>query len=204
MPFLKSITAPNGASLTYHRIVGVEGQMPTVLLSIRSWPDEQAFIDGKPSLWTRNISYDLSEHINAMESTVLLTSEFLEATLIGDSDTDVLGARARRWASLKRHRDSLMYAPISYEDYEVDADMDSQVKMLGSAFIMQLDPMSTKMWRCTDNTMRELNLTDLLNIGNALASRTQALINTTAVLWDDLEEASTVEEIQAINWPSGE
>lgn len=210
MPILKLISAPNGAQVGYHRIAQVEGTFPNLVVAVHGWPDEQACKDMKPPLYVHRISFDGTDLMDELETHALQAyvgegetafQPFAGGAIISDNASELEALKTRRWAYLKAHRDKLMYAPIPYQDYAVDADMDSQIKILGSAFMMQATPGATKMWRCSDNVMREFGIAELLAIGSAISVRTQDLIDTTAVLWQQMADAETPEEVANIHWP---
>jgi hypothetical protein len=110
--------------------------------------------------------------------------------------------RAARWATIKAQREALDNTPIALRDFEIDADASSRFDVMGALMAMQLTLATTRLWRCTDNVMRELTLTDLVAVGTGIASRRQGLIETSDALWQQLLAATTAAQIDAINWPT--
>jgi hypothetical protein len=203
MPILKSISTPNGATATYHRVVSVEGRFPDLVVNVQSFADRDAFIAGKPPLTSTPVPYAAGELLDELEAGALLHENFAGGYIDSATDETVEVLKTRQWAKLMTHRDGLMYAPIPYQDYAVNADMDSQVKMLGAILMLQTstDLNPTKVWRCSDNVMRPLTLPDIFGIGVAISNRTQSLIDITDALWQRMTAATDEETVLAIHWP---
>ena len=113
-------------------------------------------------------------------------------------------ARLEQWTSIKQAREELDNAPITHGAFQVDADAHSRVDIMGAIMAMQLGGPSTRLWRCSDNVMRELSLADLVAIGQAIAVRRQSLIETSDALWQQLGAATTVAQVEAVVWPTGQ
>lgn len=203
MPFIKTITAPNGATLTFHRVSRAQIKPDGVTFNVHSWPDEAAFLAGLAPLWDESM-------VAAMDETVLLQ---LEAGVIAGQGQyagatpvtaggDVDQARERRWAAIKAQREALDNQPIAHAGFEVDADATSRVDIMGAVMAMQMGGGTSRPWRCSDNVMRDLTLDDLVQIGQAIAARRQMLIETSDALYQQMQAAATAEDVSAVVWPT--
>lgn len=201
MSILKSITAPNGAAVAYHRVTQVEGTLPDLVLAVHGWPDRDAFIAGKPPLFVHRVAFDGAALMPAAEAAVLADERFAGGAAEPEAGSDVEVARFRRWAAIKARRQQLDDAPIEVGGITVDADAGSRTDVMGAIMAMQLTGQTSRLWRCADNVMRELTLDDLIAIGTGIAARRQQLIETSDALWQQLQAAQTVADVEAVRWP---
>lgn len=203
MPLSKPFTAPNGASLAYHRVVKAEVSSAGVEITVQSWPDEADYFAGRPPLWNSRIQDGSAPTMLASLEAALLQSagDFGGATLLPDAGTDLEMARVRRWAAIKATRQALDDAPVTHGEFEVDANASSRSDIMGAIMAMQLNGQTTRPWRCSDNVMRTLTLDDLVAIGTAIADRRQQLIEISDALWQQLQAATEVAEVEAVTWP---
>lgn len=203
MPILKTTRAPNGVTVSYHRLGAVEGRFPDLTVQVQSWVDREAYLQGLPPSFNFYAPFDARGLLGQFEQAALAVQDLAGGTVEVDGDTDLAAAQVRRWAKLKQERDALDFAPISHADFEIDADQQARLDIMGAIMAMQAAGQSTRLWRCSDNQMRELSLSDLLAVGTAIAARRQHLIETSDALWQQLQAAQTVEEVEAVAWPAG-
>lgn len=109
--------------------------------------------------------------------------------------------RAAKWEEIKAHRQALYNSPISVEGIKIDADDNSRMDIMGAIMAMQLSGGGSRMWRCSDNVMRELTLAQIIGAGMAIASRRQALIEISDSLYQQIQSATTVADVNAVVWP---
>jgi hypothetical protein len=112
-------------------------------------------------------------------------------------------AKSTRWESIKSRREALDEESINVPGrvFGVDANASSRMDLLGAIAAMQASGDATRRWRCADNVMRELTLADLLAVGGAIAARRQSLIETSDLLYQQIQAAVSVAEVQTIVWP---
>lgn len=202
MALSKPIPAPNGVTMHYHRAVRAEVLADGIVVHLQSWLDEQSCLDGNPPLWTFYENLPLGDLLEALEAQVVVQSEaFLGADSLDGSALPLARARALRWAEIKAQRQLKDHAPMALRDFEVDADAGSRMDLMGAVMAMQITGQATRLWRCTDNVMRELKVQDLVTVGTAVAARRQALIETSDVLYQQIQAAETVEAVRAVVWP---
>ncbi|TXI23124.1 MAG: DUF4376 domain-containing protein [Roseateles sp.] len=202
--FMKPFTAPNGAVLTAHRVTRAEVTGSGIEFTVQSWPDMGAFQEGKPPLWNSRFNDSRGQDLLASLEASLISgnSEFGGATPIDLDDADLDQARSRRWAAIKAEREARDQAPVDHAGYQVDGDQQSRMDIMGAVLSMQATGQSSRLWRCSDNVMRELTLDDLLAVGTSIASRRQALIETSDQLYQAIQAALTVAEVEAVVWPA--
>lgn len=201
MPIIKPFTAPNGTPVSYHRLGRFEGQFPDLTVQVQCYVDRETFLAGKPPAFSYYMPWDARSLVDSLEQAALNMEAFAGGSVEVAGETDLEAAKVRQWARLKQERDMLDFAPIGYNGYEVDADASSRVDIMGAVMAMQAGGQASRLWRCSDNVMRELTLADLLSIGTSIAARRQALIETSDTLWQELQAAATVEDVESIAWP---
>jgi hypothetical protein len=200
MPILKSFTAPNGVPVSYHRLGQVEGRLPDLTVQVHSYVDREAFLAGKPPAFAHYLPFDARLLVEMFEQAALGLEALAGGAVEVDGAVEVEAAQARRWAKLKAERDARDFAPVAHGDFEVDADQQSRIDIMGAVMSMQAGGQSARLWRCADNVMRELTLADLLAIGTAIAARRQQLVETSDQLYQQLQAAETVEAVEAVAW----
>lgn len=204
--FMKPFTAPNGAVLTAHRVTRAEVTGSGIEFTVQSWPDMDTFREGLPPLWNSRFNDSGGQDLlAALEASLISgTSEFGGATPIELDDAELDQARSRRWAAIKAEREARDQAPVDHASYQVDGDQQSRMDIMGAVMAMQATGQSSRLWRCSDNVMRELTLADLLAVGCAIAARRQALIEISDQLYQAILAAQTTAEVDAVVWPDPE
>ena len=125
-----------------------------------------------------------------------------DGALRWEDTRDLEERRAARWASLKAYRQELDEQPIAVGDFAIDGDAQSRQDIMGAVMAMQLTGQTERPWRCADNVMRPLTFADLVAAGTAIAARRQHLIEVSDQLWQQLQAAATVAEVDAVTWPN--
>lgn len=215
MALVANITTPFGASVEHHEVARIEGLLTDSFVSVlvHSWPTSNDCAahgrKGATYIWP------VSLPVEAILAATGTLAQRCEAALIAVEDqanpfygaaaapsvTDLETAKAAKWANIKQTRTLLDEAPIALRDFEIDADQKSRQDIMGAVMAMQLTGQTSRLWRCTDNTMRELTLADLVDVGTAIAARRQSLIETSDALYQALQGAETVEDVEAVVWP---
>jgi len=96
-------------------------------------------------------------------------------------------------------------AGFSYQDKVFDSDPRA-VQRLTTAAIAAQSALATNSpfeieWTAADNSTVTLNATELLGMPVALATHAASLHNTARQLKGQIESATTVEEVESIQWP---
>jgi len=98
--------------------------------------------------------------------------------------------------------------PVTYDGNQFDADPQAQQKLTGKLTYAQAagkDPDSTwsVRWKTANNTFVQLSYRDLENVVEAVNEQIQAAYNREAEILTQIEQATTIEELNAISIESG-
>ena len=201
MPIFK-LCQLSGSSVSYfkaaHARVNLDKMTATV--SVVGWPDEAACLSGQTSTWGTQVTVPIAT-LADLDDVLLHAPELAGGERLADADGTVPTARARKWVAIKARREQLDEASIAIEDFAIDADSSSRLDVMGAIMAMQLSSQGSRMWRCSDNVMRSLSLSQLIGAGTAIAARRQTLIEVSDALYQQIQAAQTLEQIEAINWP---
>lgn len=202
MPILKTFTAPNGVTVTYHRLGQVEGRFPDLVAQVHSWVDRDAYLQGMPPAFVSYAPFNAEAWVAQVEQAALGLQDLTDGTLTAETDGDLEAGRVRRWAAIKAERDRRDFGPITFGQFEVDADQQSRMDIMGALMSMQITGQASRLWRCADNVMRQLTAAELGAVGAAIAARRQGLIETSDALYQQIQAAQTSEAVQAVTWPA--
>lgn len=219
MPVLKEIQAPNGVSVTYHILsnASIDMQLGTIRLYVRSYPNEEASLQGKPHACAFN---DLSFPLSAIAMTEDGLVAALECALIGqdgdasanlfrggvlveDRNGTLQAAKDRAWSSIKAARAVAEQGNFIYDDGSYQADI---MRINGAVQLATLAKSSgaaySETWTLTDNTTRQLNADQVIGLGIALGQYVSSQYATGRALRVAINEAATIEAVNAIRWPA--
>ena len=113
------------------------------------------------------------------------------------------GARALRWAQIKRSRAAAESAALTVDGRTFDADPDSQRRISGAVQLATLAPAGWAIdWTLSDNTVATLGAAEIVAVGVALGAQVSAAHATGRALRAQLDAATTVAEINSITWPA--
>lgn len=217
MPITKAIKTPGGADIAYHVATRVEAQTldaaQVLLVQVSSWPSVEAYdlAGGKAATWNDWHPVDFAAMANSAalglgpaceQALAASPNSSLAGGIVSAMRDGLDGARARQWANIKQQRELLDNSPIDHDGYQVDAGASSRLDIMGAVMAMQAGGQASRLWRCSDNVMRELLLADLLAIGQAIAARRQALIETSDTLYQQLNAATDATAVAAVVWPT--
>lgn len=94
----------------------------------------------------------------------------------------------------------------TYNSYRFATDKDSQIKYLGILVSSMMDPTFTTQFKTMDNEYVTLTNTDVVGLSMQVKSHIQACYDNDASILEQINAATTVEEIDAIDvsvgWPS--
>lgn len=136
------------------------------------------------------------------------------------SDPILQAQKAWRSAStLDEHKDALREEaaarrtkrarkPVSYDGNKFDANQKAQQKLTGKLTYAQATGKDTDStwsvgWKTADNSFVQLSYTDLETIVKAVNNQVQAAYNNEAQLLSEIEQATTIDELEAIDLTSG-
>lgn len=109
--------------------------------------------------------------------------------------------RIVKWNELKQKRSETEYAPITVGTRSFDADAKSQQNIAGAVQLATLAPAEwTIDWTLADNTIATLTKAEMVEVGVALGERTSSIYAYARGLRETLDEATTIEGVQAVVW----
>lgn len=110
-----------------------------------------------------------------------------------------------QWAAIKAARNSLEFGGFTWDGSAFDSDQQAQARIQGGVQLATIaasqgQPFSID-WTLADNSIRTLSGADMIAVGMELAAHVQSIHATARVLRVQIEAASTIEEVDAIQWP---
>lgn len=105
-------------------------------------------------------------------------------------------------AEINEQRDKKKVEIIEYNTFFYDADKDSQL-LLGNAITLYSIAGATPdgfMWRDYHNIDHPFTLQDLIGLGMAIANRTDEIMKKSWQIKAQIDNCTTIEEIEQINW----
>lgn len=111
------------------------------------------------------------------------------------------GLRARRWAALREQRNALEVSPLRVDGMLFDVD-ERAVARIGLALKeAELTPGWSEPWTLADDSISTITAPVLMRVLLALAARGRRLHRAGRALRQQLAEATTAEDIEAVTWP---
>lgn len=108
--------------------------------------------------------------------------------------------RAAKIAQIDRARDAALEAGFLFDGVRYDCDDLSVQRITGAAVLSILNPAFTTPWITFDNSVVVLTASDLAGLGAAAAQHVATQLFRARGLKDAALAATTVEQIDAINW----
>lgn len=219
MPILKEVLAPNGVNVTYHVLsnASIDAQLGIVRLHVRSYPNEEASLQGKPHACAFNdLSFPLD--VIAMNEDGLVaaleraltgndggahSNVFFGGVLVDDRSGTLQEAKKRTWSAIKAARAVAVQGNFMYDGGSYQADM---ARINGAVQLAVLAKASgeaySETWTLTDNTTRQLDADQVVALGVALGQFVSGVYATGRALRAQVNQAETIEAVNAIGWPA--
>ena len=125
-------------------------------------------------------------------------------------DTKTLAiAQEEQWTIVKAARDAVINGGLSWRDSSnttrvFDTDEISQGRISGAfslaAYSLANNLPFSKTWKLADNTTVDLSAVDIISVGASLAQMVQQAINTGETLRLQINQATTIPEVESIVW----
>lgn len=114
-------------------------------------------------------------------------------------------AKAVKRRQLNAMRDTLEFGWFTWDGSIFDANEKSQARIQGAFQLASLALATSQAfsvdWTLADNTVRTLSATDWMGVGQALAAHIQTCHVTARSLKAQVDAATSIEEVEAIQWP---
>jgi hypothetical protein len=109
--------------------------------------------------------------------------------------------KAAKWEEIKDARSVAEYGGFVWEDSVFDSDPSSQQKIIGASQMASLNPATFLIdWTLADNSVRTLNATEMNAVGVALGEHVNAQYVHARELRQQIEAATTKEQVALIHW----
>jgi hypothetical protein len=117
-------------------------------------------------------------------------------------EEDIATAKANKWTEIKAARDAQESGTFTYDTDVYQCDVDSRANIMSYADRAQReDPNWNVDWRLADNTYVNLDGGQMVEMHDAMNEHIKTTHATAKDLWDDIQAAATVEDVEAIVWP---
>lgn len=231
--FNHTMTLPNGVVGTHHRIVRME-LSPTLEqahLSITTWPDEQARLDGHEAVWMEMVvvdveALDLSEGLlSGLLAAVLAQPAYAGGTAVPDASETLEAAKARRTAEIKARRDLLEFGLVESGGLVFDGDAAAQRRITGAtaaaliarqmwlvaavqalasatATALPAEPEIEEVWTLADNSVTDLDESGILGLAADVIGQVSNAHAVCRLVLTEVAAATTVEEVAAVELPA--
>lgn len=111
--------------------------------------------------------------------------------------------KAEQWATIKKARDTAEFGGFVWDGSRFDSDPLSQSRIQGAAQLAaNAGPGWTIDWTLADNTVRTLSASQITAVGVALGEHVNSCHETARALRQQIEQATTKEDVLAVVWPS--
>ena len=144
----------------------------------------------------------------AYEAAAVLTpnSNFYGGEVVAASQayTTVEWARITQWGRVKIERDATLAGGVDTPYGRFDSDLESLVNVIGAAAVAaQMPDTWSDQWILADRSVVTLNRAQLMEVGAVLAAFRSQVYRRGDELYRAIQEAQTVESVQAITWSPG-
>lgn len=220
MPILKAMITGNGLSqaATVEEVLAKRNDMSGDgwAVQVRLYPDLESAKSGSNLLWQLYPrvpfdAVDVSDVFGSIEK-YLTTSE---GDLQGGtyvpyvSETPLEDAKAKKWAQIKGDRVRAEDAGFEVPSLGVfQSDNESRQKIVGAGLAAKIAKDDGKPytvdWTLADNSVISLNAEQMIEVGQDLLVYLDGVHQRSRRLYGLIEAATTVEDVEAINWSTEE
>lgn len=108
--------------------------------------------------------------------------------------------KTAQWEVIKAARDAAEFSEFTWDGSEFDADALSQQRIIGAAQLAEINPTYEVDWTLANNNVRTLNATQMKSVGVALGAHVNAQHVKARGLRQQIQAATTREEVEAVTW----
>jgi hypothetical protein len=211
MPIIKQAKSPTGTNLEYHEIHKAETteNFSSVLVYVRGYASEPSSNHPLIVAWMWQFTVPI-------ESVVSLLPQNIELLLVNDPQNPLFGGeilkaetpletlKRKKWMEIKNYRNQTEFGTFTWNNHVFDGDQLSQQR-IGQAvqqatLSKSLDIPYTQEWTLHDNTTVTLSADDMVAVALAMGEHINAAHDKSRALRDQLDLATTPEEVALINW----
>ena len=119
------------------------------------------------------------------------------------SGFDTLGiVKTRKWEQLKAERTTREEAGFTWDGHVFDSSPKSQLAFNNLFAYAAFQTTYEVDWTLADNSVVTLDLDDIKAVAEALRAHIQGIQDISQSLRDDIDAADTIEDVQAVTWPT--
>jgi hypothetical protein len=119
---------------------------------------------------------------------------------VWENDRTLPEAKTAKWIELKQARSQAEYAGFYWKGFLFDSDAISQQRITGAVTLAQMDAGFSIGWTLADNTVRQLDATQMKDVSAALGLHVATQFARAQDLRTQLDAAQTTEQVAAVNW----
>ena len=154
-----------------------------------------------------------------MDKSQIPDYKYIDGEKVALTDQEKEKLAAERTPSLSERKESVLlkvkelrnknaHKAVTYDGNQFDADPQAQQKLTGKLTYAQTTGKDTDStwsvgWKTANNDFVQLSYTDLENVVGAVNAQIQAAYNREAEILAQIEQATTIEELNAISIESG-
>jgi hypothetical protein len=109
-------------------------------------------------------------------------------------------ARSKKWRAIKLARKAQELSTFEWNTHTFQCDEDSQMRIQSAVQAALIDDGLSMVWTLADNTTQTFTATQIKQIGQALANHVNACHERGRILRQQIQAATTQEELEAIAW----
>lgn len=128
------------------------------------------------------------------------SAEYVFNYAAGQWEFDLELAKSKKWNLIKTQRDAQEFGSFQWGDYTLDCNEVSQRRLQGAVQLAAINPDMTLDWTLADNTVQTFTAADYVQIGQALAIHVSQCHERGRILRQQINEATTQEDLEAIVW----
>lgn len=177
MSFTKTFIAPNGATLSYHKVGNIDTRGDVVSYTVQSWTSQADYLAGASPLWnTHEVGPTPAGFVAAIEALAVLNPDFAGAEAVADLADSVDAAKERATRKLRMERNALAVSGFTVGAFSLASDAASQTKILLGATQAMLNPATfSEPWLMADGTVQILNANQMRAVAKSLYDTIKAL-----------------------------
>lgn len=210
----KLYATPNGATPMFHVVRNLEVTFASnsAIINIGSYASQELYNIGSSPVWNTPLSIPITN----IEQPILLSIEswltqsqdspLYGGTIVSDNSLTLEVIKDRKWSEIKTNRLSKEYSGFIYNGSKFDSDEASTRRIVGATTLASLaktsgQPFSID-WTLADNTVITLDADSMVAVGEALGQYVSSIHAISRNLRDQIENATTEEEVALIHWPT--
>lgn len=207
MSILHSVTLPNGAEASFHKVVRLDVRPDACEAVVHSWPSFDRFAEGGPIIWQSG--YEVphaalsADPYATVEVWLVGPAGPLSGGQVSTADEALPAAAARKLSELRHARNLTEFGGFDAPGLgRFSSDAMSQTRIVGAVVASRLEATQPFLlsWTRQDDSSVDLTGDDLERVGLSLLAHLDAVHSRWRQVRADVLAAETVEAVNAITW----